>query len=70
MHAKHATIDDRAKRQIIENLAAPPPDVAIPVFPLALVVKSINLRYLPGFVVPPNEGDTFRITDFEGEEEK
>lgn len=37
---------------------------------MAFIVKAVYLGDLTGFVIPPDEGDTFWITDFKSEEEK
>jgi hypothetical protein len=70
VHAEHTTVDERSEREIVEDLTAPPPDVRRAVLPEALVVEAVNLRDLPALVVPPDERDTVRISDLQGEQEE
>lgn len=70
MHAEHAAVHDRAEREVVEHLAAPPPHVAAPVLALALVVEAVHLRDLPRLVVPPDEGDALRVPHLQREEEQ
>jgi hypothetical protein len=70
MYTKHPSIDNGTQCEIIKYLATPPPDIATSVFSLTFVVESVDLRYLARFVVSPNKGHAFRITNFESEQEK
>lgn len=70
MNTKHASVHDRRQSEVVEHLAAIPPDVRGAVLSLALVVESVHLRDLPRLVVPANEGDAVWISNFVGEKEK
>lgn len=43
MHAEHPSVDDRAQREVVKDLAAPPPDVRAAVLALAFVVEAVDL---------------------------
>lgn len=45
------------------------PDVRIPVLAKALVVESVDLSDLAGFVVSSEDGNALRVADFEGNKE-
>ena len=70
MNAKHTAIHDRSQSEIIEYLAAPPPNVAASVLALTFVVKPIHLGDLPRFVVPSNECYSFGIPDLQCEQQE
>ena len=65
MHTEHTAVYNRAEGQIIENFATPPPNVATPIFPLTFVIESVDLCN-SRLMVATNEGDPFRIVDFQG----
>lgn len=70
MHAEHLPIDDRAKSQIIEHLAAPSPYIATPVFALAFVVKAIDLCDLARLVVSADKRHAFWISYFKSKQQE
>lgn len=70
MYTENSAVHDRTKRKIIKYLATPPPHIRRAVFALTLVVKAVDLRNLSRFVVASDEGDTFGVAYFQGEEEK
>jgi hypothetical protein len=43
MHAEHPPVDDRAQSEVVEDFAAPPPDVRAAVLALAFVVEAVDL---------------------------
>jgi hypothetical protein len=47
VNAEDASVDDRADREGIEALDAVTPCRRVAVFPIALVVETVNLRDLP-----------------------
>jgi len=65
MDAKDAAVDDGAQGEIVEDFAAPAPDVTAAVLALTLVVKPIHLCDLPRLVVSPDERDAIWIAHFE-----
>lgn len=54
MHAKDPSIDDSSQTQIIEYIAAIPPDVCAPKLALTLVVETVDLGDLSRFVIAPD----------------
>ena len=70
MKAKHTTIHDRAKNKVVEDFAAPPPDVAAPILALALVVEPVHLCYLPRFMVAADECYSFGVPDLQCQQQK
>jgi hypothetical protein len=67
MNTKHTAVNNSAEGQIIKDLTTPPPNVAAPILALAFVIESIDLCNLSRLVVATNEGDPFRIADFQSE---
>mmetsp|Transcript_2978 Transcript_2978/g.5622 ORF Transcript_2978/g.5622 Transcript_2978/m.5622 type:complete len:332 (+) Transcript_2978:1011-2006(+) len=70
VHCEYLVLDDGREGEVIEYLGAVPPDVDAAVFAEALVVKSVDLGDLAGFVIAPDERDAVGVADFEGEEEE
>jgi hypothetical protein len=70
VNTENTAVHDSAKRQVVKNFAAPSPHVTTAIFSLAFVIKSVNLRYLPRLMVATNERDSFRVSDFEREQQK
>ena len=70
MHAKHPAVHDRAEREVVKHVAAPPPHVGAAVLALALVVEPVDLGDLPRFVVAADERDAFGVAHLEGEQEQ
>jgi len=70
MDAEHPSVNDRTKGKVVEDLAAPPPNVAAPIFPLTLVIKSIHLGDLAGFMIASDEGDSLRISDLQRQQQE
>ena len=66
MHAKDSAVNHSSKREVVKDLATPPPDIAAPVLALALVVEAVHLRYLTRFMVATDERHSFWVPDFEG----
>eukprot|EP00345_Euplotes_harpa_P009278 CAMPEP_0168340200 /NCGR_PEP_ID=MMETSP0213-20121227/13919_1 /TAXON_ID=151035 /ORGANISM="Euplotes harpa, Strain FSP1.4" /LENGTH=54 /DNA_ID=CAMNT_0008346385 /DNA_START=467 /DNA_END=631 /DNA_ORIENTATION=- len=54
MNAEDLFVNDRGKRQVVENVGAVSPDVNRAVFSESLVVESIYLGNLPTLVVASN----------------
>ena len=57
VHAEDFAVDDGGKGKEIEDLTARFPDRSVAVLLLAFFVEAVDLRYLPGFVVPAHESD-------------
>ena len=64
MDAEDFIVNNGSKGKVIENVCAVSPNIHASVLPQALVIKPINLRYLPTFVVSSYQGDSFRVSHF------
>lgn len=51
MQAQHPSINEGCQGKVVEDLAAVLPDGGIPVLLDALVVETVDLRDLPGFMI-------------------
>jgi len=70
MHTEHASVDNGAEREVVEDLAAVAPDVRGAVLALAFVVEAVHLRDLPRLVVAPDERDAVWVPHFVREQEE
>lgn len=70
MDAKDTSVDDGAEGEVVEDLAAPAPDVGRAVLALALVVEPVHLRDLARLVVAADEGDPLGVAHFEREQKQ
>ena len=64
MYTEDLPIDDRAEDEEIEDLTARFPDGGVTVFGLTFFVETVDLGYLTGFMVAPDEGDAFWVSVF------
>jgi hypothetical protein len=70
VNAEDAAVNERAEREVVEDLAAPAPDVRRAELAHALIIKAVHLRDLPTLVVPADERDPVWVPDLEREEEQ
>ena len=70
MDAENFVVDDGGKGQVVEDFGAVAPDVDRAVFAEALVVESVDLSDLTRLVIASDQGDTLRVTNFQGEQKK
>jgi hypothetical protein len=70
MHTKHPPIHHRPQTQIVKYITTISPHVTTSIFPLTLVVESVDLGDLTRFMITPYEGYTIWIADFEEKEEQ
>jgi len=61
VNAEDLTINDSSKDEEVENLAAGLPDRRVAVLLLTLLVETVDLSNLAGFVVTSDEGDLIRV---------
>ena len=66
MKTEELVLDNCSKGEIIEKLGEAFPDIRVPIFAAAFVIKPINLCNLPGFVVASQNGDSVFVPDLEG----
>ena len=69
MQAKERIFHNSGKGQVIKELSQSFPNVTVTIFSAALVVKSVNLGDLPGFVISSQDNDSVFVSDFEGDKE-
>jgi hypothetical protein len=70
MHTEHSSIDDSGQRKVIKHFTAVSPNIRAAVFPLTLVVETINLRDLARLVVATNKGYAVWVPDLETEQKE
>jgi len=61
MHAKNLALNECTERQVVKYINDILPDIGVPIFPLHLIVKPVELRRLPAFMVPPKKGHSTRV---------
>ena len=64
MDAEYFPVDNGAEGEVIENFGAISPDCDGAVFAQTLIVESVDLRDLARLVIPANQHDAVRISDF------
>jgi hypothetical protein len=70
VEAEKLIFDDGSERQVVEKLSQALPDVWITVFAATLIVKTINLRDLPRFVVPPQDSDPVLVAHLQRDQQR
>ena len=60
-------VDERGKREEVEQVCEVLPDVGVAVFAQALVVEAVHLGDLAGLVVATQDGDAAWVADLEGD---
>jgi hypothetical protein len=68
VEAEDLVIDEGSKREVVEQVCEELPDVGIAIFAQALVVEAVHLCDLSRFMVTAQDGDSGRISNFEGNE--
>jgi hypothetical protein len=69
VEAEDLVIDQGCKGEVVEEVGEVFPDVRIAIFSEALIIETVDLGDLAGFVVTTEDCDALRISDFEGNEE-
>lgn len=70
MDAENFVVNDGSEGKVVEDFGAVAPDVDRAVFAEALVVESVDLSDLTRLVIASDQSDTFRVTNFQGEQKK
>lgn len=70
MQAEYLTVNECGEGQIVEQISKVFPHVRIPIFAQTLVVESVDLGDLTGFMVAAEDGDSFTIADLEGHQQR
>lgn len=63
MQAEYLSVNECGEGQIVEQISKVFPHVGIPIFAQTLVVESVDLRDLTGFVVAAQDGDSFSVAN-------
>jgi len=63
--AEYFILDNSCQREKVEELSKELPHIRVSVLPLALVIKSIDLRDLSGLMISSENGDSVSIPDLQ-----
>lgn len=69
MEAKDLVVNQGGKGQVVEKIGKVLPHIRVAVLAQTLVIKTVHLCDLPGFMVTSQNGDAGRIADFESHKE-
>ena len=69
MHAKNLVLNHRCEGNIIEQVGEHRPHIFAPEFLDTLVIKPIYLRYSSRLVVSSSEGDSFRVSNLQTDQQ-
>ncbi len=69
MKTEEGVFNNGSERQVIKELSKGFPDVTVSVLSGALIIESVNLGDLPGFVVTSEDDNSVFVPDFEGNQE-
>ncbi len=69
MKTEKGVFNNGSEWQVIKKLCKGFPDVAVSVLSGALIIESVNLGDLPGFVVTSEDDNSVFVSDFEGNQE-
>ena len=69
MKAENIALDNSSQRKVVEEVGEGLPDLGITILTKALIVESIHLGDLLGFVVASQNGDSLRMSDFVADQE-
>ena len=69
MKAENIALDNSSQRKVVEEVGEGLPDLGITILTEALIVESIHLGDLLGFVVTSQNGDSLRMSDFVADQE-
>ena len=61
-------MDQGGQGQIVEQVSEILPHICVPIFAKTLIVETVDLGDLAGFVIPSKDGDALRIADFQSDE--
>lgn len=67
--AENLVLDKGGEGEVIEEVGEVFPDIGVAVFAQALVVKTVDLCDLAGFVISSENGDTLGVTDLKTDKE-
>jgi hypothetical protein len=67
VQAENLVVNESSEGEIVEEVGEVFPDISIAVFPQTFVVKAVDLGDLSTLVVPSKDGDSGRVSDFQGD---
>lgn len=67
--AENLVLNKSGEGEVVEEVGEVFPDIGIAVFAQALVVKTVDLCNLAGFVISSENGDTLGVTDLKTDKE-
>ena len=70
MNAENLLVNDGRQWQEVHYLCAVAPDIDRAILAQALIVKAIDLRYLPRLMIASNKRNVRRVPNLESKEEK
>ena len=69
MQTEYLVLDDRCKRQIVEQINEHLPDIFVAIFSLTLIVETVDLCDALRLMVAPCEGDALLVPNFQREKQ-
>ena len=66
VQTEYLVIDQRRQRQIVEEIGEKLPYIGIAILAEAFIVETVYLGNLARFVIASKNGDSLRISNFEG----
>lgn len=70
VQAEYLVVDKGSEREVVEQVCEELPDIGVAVFAQALIVEAIYLGNLAGLVVPAQDSDALRVSDFERDKKR
>lgn len=67
MKTEELVLNNCSKGEIIEKLGEAFPDIRVPIFAAAFVIKTINLCNLSGFVVSSQDCDSIFVSNLQSD---
>ena len=69
MQAENLIFDQSSQREKVKGICKVLPNVGSGVLSQAFIIETVNLCDLPAFVIATQNGNSARISNFEGEEQ-
>jgi hypothetical protein len=68
VEAEDLVVDEGGEGEVVEEIGEVLPYIGVAIFAETLIIEPVDLCDLAGFVVATEDGDTLRISNFEGYE--
>lgn len=69
METEDLVVNEGGEGEVVEKVGEVLPDVGVAIFAQTLIVESVDLCDLAGFVVAAQNGDAAGVTDLESDQE-